>query len=369
MFSAADYGHMARALAIARHGRYSVDPNPAVGCVIVQGSEVIGEGWHERCGGPHAEVRALAAAGNAAKGATAYVTLEPCSHEGRTPPCTDALIAAELRRVVVAQRDPHVRVNGAGCAALRAADIDVQEGLLSESAEALNRGFLSRHRRGRPFVVSKLAVSVDGRTALSSGASRWITGDAAREDVHRLRARSSAVMTGIDTVLADDPSLTVRLPETDGPWRQPRRVVLDSALRISVGARILAEPGETRVFTASDADAGRLEEAGAVIERVGGDGGRLDLAAVLARLAELEVNDLLVEAGPRLNGSLLEAQLVDEWVIYMAPCVLGDQARGMFELPVIRRMSARLPVSIVDVRAVGADWRLTLRPAPEGAPA
>lgn len=357
---------MARALRLAERGRYSVDPNPAVGCVIARGAEVVGEGWHERRGEPHAEVHALAAASKRAAGATAYVTLEPCSHRGRTPPCAEALIAARVRRVIVALRDPHARVDGAGCAALRAAGIEVEEGLLGGPAEALNRGFLSRHRRGRPFVVSKLAVSLDGRTALANGASRWITGSAAREDTHRLRARSSAILTGIDTVLADDPSLTVRLPETEGAWRQPRRVVLDSALRIPASARVLAQPGDTLVFTASGPAI--HERAGATIERVPGDAGRLDLGAVLARLAALEVNDVLVEAGPRLNGSLLEAGLVDEWVIYMAPHLLGDKALGMFELPAIEHMAARCRVEILEVRAVGSDWRFTLRPTPDAAP-
>lgn len=361
MFSREDHQHMKRALLLAERGRCSVDPNPAVGCVIARGAEVLGEGWHVRCGEPHAEAHALAAADRAAAGATAYVTLEPCSHHGRTPPCADALIAARLRRVVVAVRDPHPRVNGAGCAALRAAGIEVGEGLLREPAEALNRGFLSRHRRGRPYVVSKLAISLDGRTALANGTSRWITGTAAREDVHRLRARSSAILTGVDTVLADDPSLTVRLPEEQGAWRQPRRVVLDSALRMSANAAMLARPGQTLVFIAPDGARGEL--AGATIERVAGHAGRLDLAAVLARLAALEVNELLVEAGPRLNGSLLEAGLVDEWVLYIAPHMLGDKARGMFEVPVIERMEGRFPVEIADVRAVGSDWRFTLRPA------
>ncbi|MGH8494982.1 MAG: bifunctional diaminohydroxyphosphoribosylaminopyrimidine deaminase/5-amino-6-(5-phosphoribosylamino)uracil reductase RibD [Gammaproteobacteria bacterium] len=367
MFSTEDHEHMARALQLAERGRYSADPNPAVGCVIAHGAEVVGEGWHERAGEPHAEANALAVAGERAAGATAYVTLEPCNHFGRTPPCADALIAARLRRVVVAACDPHVRENGTGCDALRRAGIDVEEGLLGRSAETLNRGFLSRHRRGRPFVVSKLAASLDGRTALANGASRWITGTAAREDVHRLRAQSSAILTGIGTVLADDPSLTVRLPQTEGAWRQPRRVVLDSELRMPEGAAMLAASGETLIFTASDSLPAHLERAGIVLERMPGDGERLDLAAVLARLAELEVNDLFVEAGPRLNGSLLEAGLVDEWVLYFAPHLLGDQAKGMFSLPAIDSMASRFQVDIVDVRPVGADWRFTLRPAPAGA--
>ncbi|HUO81479.1 MAG TPA: bifunctional diaminohydroxyphosphoribosylaminopyrimidine deaminase/5-amino-6-(5-phosphoribosylamino)uracil reductase RibD [Gammaproteobacteria bacterium] len=356
---------MARAFELARRGLYGADPNPAVGCVLAHGGEVVGEGWHARAGEPHAEVHALAAAGARARGATAYVTLEPCNHQGRTPPCAAALIEAGVQRAVVALRDPHPRVDGAGCAALRAAGIEVEEGVLAGEAEALNRGFLSRHRRGRPFVVSKLAVSMDGRTALADGTSRWITGPAAREDGHRLRARSSAILTGIGTVLADDPSLTVRLPDPGGGWRQPRRVVLDSAGRLPASARVLAVSGETLVFVAEGSTPARPGPSGAAVERVAAVGGGLDLRAVLARLAALEVNELLVEAGPRLNGSLLAAGLVDEWIVYLAPVVLGDEARGMFALPALEHMRERIELENVEVRKVGGDWRFTLRPGRE----
>ena len=356
---------MARAFELARRGLYGADPNPAVGCVLAHGGEVVGEGWHARAGEPHAEAHALAAAGSRARGATAYVTLGPCNHHGRTPPCTAALIEAGVQRAVVALRDPHGLVDGSGCAALRAAGVEVEEGVLADEAEALNRGFLSRHRRGRPFVVSKLAVSIDGRTALADGASRWITGPAAREDGHRLRARSSAILTGIGTVLADDPSLNVRLPEAHGAWRQPRRVVLDSRGRLPATARLLAAPGETLVFVAEGSTQPGLERRGAVVERVATADGGLDLGAVLERLAALEVNELLVEAGPRLNGSLLAAELVDEWIVYLAPVVLGDKAQGMFELPALEDMAQRIALEDVEIRKLGSDWRLTLRPRRE----
>lgn len=353
--------HMKRALELAGRGLWSTDPNPRVGCVIADGERVIAEGWHERAGGPHAEAVALSAAGPAARGATAYVTLEPCCHHGRTPPCADALVEAGIRRVHYAVRDPNPHVSGGGAARLAAAGIESSEGLLAEGARALNPGFLSRMERGRPWLRLKLAASLDGRTALANGASRWITGPEAREDVQRLRARSSAVMTGAATVLADDPRLDLRLPETT---RQPLRVVLDPALRMPPTARIVAPPGAVLVMTASD-DPGRraaLEKAGARVQAVLQGPGGLDLHAMLRLLGQEEINELLVECGPTLAGALFAAGLVDEWVLYLAPVLLGAGARPLAELPAIAAMADRMEFSIIEQCRVGGDLRLTLRP-------
>lgn len=359
-FTAVDARHMARALRLAARAMASTDPNPRVGCVIAAGEQVLGEGFHARAGEPHAEVHALATAGEAARGATAYVTLEPCAHHGRTPPCADALVAAGLGRVVYAMRDPNPQVNGGGAARLAAAGIVVESGLLQASARALNPGFLSRLERGRPWVRLKLAASLDGRTALASGDSRWITGEDARRDVQRLRARASAILTGVDTVLADDPRLDVRLP---GHERQPLRVVLDSRLRTPPGARMLAPPGRTLLLAATrPAAAAALEAAGAEIEVVPAGPDGLDLASVLSRLAAREVNELHVECGATLAGRLLAAQLVDELVVYVAPVLLGGDARPLAALPGLARMGDRLAFGIVEVRRVGADLRITLRP-------
>jgi diaminohydroxyphosphoribosylaminopyrimidine deaminase/5-amino-6-(5-phosphoribosylamino)uracil reductase len=356
-----DAVHMARALELARRGLWTTDPNPRVGCVIAGGARVLGEGWHERAGGPHAEVVALAAAGAAARGATAYVTLEPCSHRGRTPPCADALIAAGLARVVYAMRDPNPRVDGGGAARLAAAGIAVEAGLLERESRELNPGFVSRMTRGRPWVTVKLAASLDGGTALPGGESRWITGEAARKDVQRLRARSSAVMTGSGTVLADDPRLDVRLP---GATRQPLRVVLDSGLRTPPGARILSPPGRALILCA-EADAARaaaLEAAGAEVAAVGGEEGRVDLEAALALLAARGVNELLVECGAGLAGALFAAGLVDELALYLAPTLLGRGARPLADLEAPASMAERLEFAIVGREDVGDDLLLRLRP-------
>lgn len=366
MLSGSDHGHMARALQLAARGLYGTDPNPRVGCVLVRGDRVVGEGWHERAGDPHAEVNALRAAGEAARGATAYITLEPCCHQGRTGPCTRALMSAGVSRVVAAMEDPNPRVAGRGLAELRAAGIKVATGLLGHAARALNPGFVSRMARGRPFVRCKVAASVDGRTAMASGESRWITGEAARADVHRLRARSSAIMTGVGTVLADDPALTVRgarLTGDDGIARQPLRVVLDSGLRMPSTARLLKEPGETVVFTIREDDsrARELRDAGARVETVVAHVGRVALRQVLERLAAREVNELHLEAGPTLCGALAGAGLVDEFVFYIAPSLMGTDARGMFNLPGVARMSQRLALAFTDVRTVGDDLRVTAR--------
>ena len=356
-----DTRHMSRALELAGRGLWTTDPNPRVGCVIADGEHVIAEGWHERAGGPHAEAVALGLAGVAACGTTAYVTLEPCCHQGRTPPCSDMLIAAGVRRVCYAIRDPNPRVNGGGAARLAAAGIEVASGQLAAEARSLNAGFLSRMERGRPWLRVKLAASLDGRTALASGQSRWITGDAARADVQRLRARSSAVMTGSATVLADDPRLDLRLPETT---RQPLRVVLDTRLRIAPSARIVAPPGRLLVLTAST-DAARsdaLEAAGACVERVPAGPDGLDLVAVMQHLAGLEVNELQLESGPTLAGAFLRAQLVDELVLYFAPTLLGTDAQPLIRLSGVASMIGRMEFSISDLCRVGCDMRVALRP-------
>ena len=359
---APDARFMARALQLAENGLYTTDPNPRVGCVIVNKGDVVGEGWHERAGGPHAEVRALDAAGPRARGATAYVTLEPCCHHGRTPPCTAALIAAGIARVVAAMSDPNPRVAGQGAAQLVDAGVGVETGLLGAQARALNPGFTQRMLQGRPYVRLKLAASLDGRSALANGESKWISGEHARHDVQRWRARSSAILTGIGSVLADDPSLTVRAGGLDG--RQPLRIVADSHLRLPPGARLLAQPGAVLVATASD-DSARtqaLRAAGAEITVLRGVDGRVNLAALLVELARRECNELLVEAGARLSGALLHAGLVDEWIVYLAPHVLGADARGMFEIPPLTKMSERTAFTISDVRAVGTDWRIIAKP-------
>ena len=354
---------MARALRLAQHGLMSAAPNPRVGCVLVRDGEVVGEGWHERTGQPHAEINALQQAGSRATGATAYVTLEPCCHQGRTPPCTDALIAAGVTRVVAAMEDPNPQVAGQGLTALRAAGIDATAGLLADAAEQLNAGFIMRMRQGRPWVRCKLAMSVDGRTAMASGESCWITGDAARADVHRLRGRSDAIMTGIGTVLADDPSLTARIAGLAEDFHQPLRVILDSNLRTPPDAKLLDLPGETLIFTgAVDADnEARLTRTGIRIVTLPMQDGKLELPAVLQYLGTQQVNEVHLEAGATLCGALLQAGLLDELVIYMAPHLMGDAARGLFALPGLEQMSERVKLSISDVRAVGDDWRITAK--------
>lgn len=360
MNTADDQRHMARALHLAVRGLYTTDPNPRVGCVLVKDGRTVGEGWHEYAGGPHAEINVLAQAGSEAAGATAYVTLEPCCHQGRTPPCTEALIKAGVQRVVIALRDPNPLVGGEGASRLQAAGIEVQSGVLADEACRLNPGFDLRMRCGRPWVRCKLAMSLDGRTALASGESQWITGSAARRDVHHLRARSSAIMTGIGTVLADDPALTARLEDAGAAdIKQPLRVVLDSRLRLPTSARLLAQPGETLVVTGEDAAASRFGDAAVSVVSVPVTSGRLDLVAVLQHLGSLEINEVHVEAGATLSGALLQAGLVDELVIYMAPHLLGDAARGLFALPGLERMTDRVQLAITDIRAVGQDWRIT----------
>ncbi len=357
--TAADYGFMGQALQLARRGLYSAHPNPRVGCLIVAGDAVVGEGWHQRTGGPHAEAVALAAAGARARGATAYVTLEPCCHQGRTPPCTDALIGAGITRVVYATADANPRVASRGAAQLRAAGIEVVAGVLAAEARALNPGFFSRMEHGRPWLRTKLAVSLDGRMALASGESRWITGEPARRDAHALRARSSAILTGVGTVLADDPALTVRRSDL-GDVLVPERIVIDSMLRMPPGAQLLREPGRCRVFCsrAEPARSQALAGAGALVEVFPGPGDHVDLAAVMRRLGDLEMNEVLVEAGPGLNGALLDAGLIDEAVVYLAPLVLGTDGLGMFAGRSLGSMAERHSFELASERRVGADLRL-----------
>ena len=358
--SAADYRFMARALTLARRGLYSTDPNPRVGCVLVRDGEIVGEGWHQCAGEPHAEVNALNAAGYRAQGATVYVTLEPCCHHGRTPPCTEALLKAGVTRLVAAMPDPNPQVAGRGLAMLRELGVAVECGLMEEEARALNPGFIQRMTQGRPFIRLKLAMSLDGRTALASGQSQWLTGAAAREDVQRLRARSSAILTGIGTVLADDPSLNVRLPEAA---RQPLRVILDSGLRTPPTARTLQLPGSVLIFTAIADPALQqpLRAVGAEIVVAPLIEPGLDLHTVMAELARRECNEIHVECGPTLAGSLLQAGLMDEIVVYIAPLILGDKARGLLQLPELTQMSKRTELQILDMRAVGQDWRMTVK--------
>jgi diaminohydroxyphosphoribosylaminopyrimidine deaminase/5-amino-6-(5-phosphoribosylamino)uracil reductase len=360
-FSTADREHMVRALELAARGRYTTHPNPRVGCVIVAGGEIVGEGWHHVAGGPHAEIVALERAGEMARGATAYLNLEPCSHEGRTGPCAPALVEAGLGRVVTAMGDPNPAVCGDGHRILLEAGIAVDTGLLGDEALALNAGFVSRMARGRPRVTIKLAVSLDGRTAMASGESKWISGEQSRDDVQRLRASSSAILTGVETVLADDPSLNVRSSDCDTAGRQPLRVVVDSRLRTPAGARLLSLPGETMIAYADAADCGGVTAAGARVVSLPGADGRVDLHELMRHLAQRECNDVLVEAGPVLCGALVAAGLADELVIYLAPHLMGDSARGMFTLPGLDSMADRVQLAVLDVAPLGEDLRVRTR--------
>ena len=363
-FSATDHALMARALRLAERGLFTTQPNPRVGCVIAWNGEIVGEGWHQRAGEPHAEVFALRAAGEHARGATVYVTLEPCSHQGRTPPCADALIAAGIARVVTASEDPNPKVVGAGLQRLRGAGIAVEQGLMREAARELNRGFFSRFERGRPWVRVKLAMSLDGRTALANGESKWITGEAARADVQRWRARSSAILTGAGTVRADDPRLTVRLSDGIG-FVAPLRVILDARLdALALHANLLDGSAPTLVLHATGAQmqGGRSARVELAEAPLAAQGGRLDLDAVLRLLAARGVNELQVEAGPTLCGSLLDANLVDELLLYVAPTLLGDSARPLLALSPLQSMANRRDWRVVDRRAIGQDQRLLLRP-------
>lgn len=362
-WTATDHAHMAEALRLAEHGLYTTQPNPRVGCVLAHGAEVVGRGFHARAGEAHAEVHALREAGSRARDATAYVTLEPCAHHGRTGPCADALVAAGIARVVAAIGDPFEAVAGAGFARLRAAGIEVQSGLMSAAARELNIGFFSRIERSRPFVRVKLAATLDGRTALANGASRWITADAARRDGHRLRARASAILTGAGSVLADDPQLNVRL---DLEHVAPMRVVADTRLRTPLSARMLNDGGsKVLICCAPDADPHKrdaLRARGAEVVSLPVQGGRIDLTELLKLLAQRQVNELHVEAGAELAAGLLRARLVDEFVLYQATSLFGADARPLFALDGIAEVASRFEWNCIDARRVGPDQRFILRP-------
>lgn len=364
---------MARALRLAERGLYSTSPNPRVGAVLVRDGQIVGEGFHQKAGEPHAERLAIKDAGERARGATCYVTLEPCCHQGRTPPCTQGLIEAGVSRVVAAMTDPNPLVAGQGFARLEAAGIEVRQGLMAEEAAKLNPGFVKRMTQGLPWVRCKLAMSLDGRTAMASGESQWITGPEARLDVQRGRARSCAILSGIGTVLADDPCLNVRLEHSelhdlgpDYPALQPLRVILDSQLKMPATARLLALPGQTLIFSnqASLASprARALQAAGASLEAVAGVEAGLNLHEVMQRLAALGLNEVWMEAGATLAGAMLQAGLVDELIIYMAPHLMGDAARGLVHLPGLERLTQRIELRLEDVRQLGHDLRLTFVP-------
>ncbi|WP_421680666.1 bifunctional diaminohydroxyphosphoribosylaminopyrimidine deaminase/5-amino-6-(5-phosphoribosylamino)uracil reductase RibD [Stenotrophomonas bentonitica] len=357
-FSALDHQHMAHALRLAERAAYTARPNPMVGCVIARDGVVVGEGWHQRTGGPHAEVFALRQAGEQARGATAYVTLEPCAHHGRTPPCALALIDAGVSRVVAAMRDPFPKVDGGGFVLLREAGIEVAEGLMATQARELNKGFLSRIERGRPWLRVKLAASLDGRTAMADGRSKWITAAAAREDVQHWRARAGAILTGAATVLADDPMLTVRLADTD--VLPPLRVVLDARLRSLECSRV-REGGAPTLYV-HDAAVSAPDAADAEFATAPSVDGRLDLGAVLALLAERGINEVHTEAGATLAGALLAGGWVDELLLYQAPTLLGEHGRPLLSGLGIHAMEQQRRLRVVDQRQVGADVRLLMRP-------
>ncbi|WP_053154125.1 bifunctional diaminohydroxyphosphoribosylaminopyrimidine deaminase/5-amino-6-(5-phosphoribosylamino)uracil reductase RibD [Pseudomonas protegens] len=363
-----DAHYMARALELARKGRYSTHPNPRVGCVIVRDGQVVGEGWHVRAGEPHAEVHALRAAGELARGATAYVTLEPCSHHGRTPPCADALVNAGVARVVAAMQDPNPEVAGRGLQRLAQAGIDTHGGVLEGEARAINKGFLKRMEHGLPYVRVKLAMSLDGRTAMASGESQWITGPAARSAGQRLRAESSVVLTGADTVLADDARLTVRAAELGldaeqtalAMSRPPLRVLIDGRLRVPLDAPFF-KAGPALVATCAAVEEQYANGPECLI--VPGPDGQVDLRLLLLELAARGVNEVLVEAGPRLAGAFAQQGLVDEYQIFVAGKFLGSSARPLLDWPLAQMSQAPL-LKIIEMRAVGDDWRVTAIPAP-----
>jgi len=362
MANAADHEYMAHALRLAQRGLYTATPNPRVGCVIVRDGAVVGEGWHERAGAPHAEVNALAAAGDRARGATAYVSLEPCHHHGRTPPCDEALIAAGVARVVAAMRDPDPRTAGLGLERLIEAGVATASGVLEPEAREVNIGFVSRLIRGRPWVRMKIAASLDGKTALLNGKSRWITGEAARSDGHHWRARACAVLTGIGTVRDDDPQLTVRAVDTP---RQPRRVVVDSRLETPLAARVLAGGGTLIVCAVEDkTKIGRLQDLGAEVIVIPNAAGKVELTALMRELGRREINELHVEAGCKLNGSLINEGCVDELLLYFAPCLIGGRARGMADLPELADLGGRRALSIGETSMVGSDLRILARLEP-----
>jgi diaminohydroxyphosphoribosylaminopyrimidine deaminase/5-amino-6-(5-phosphoribosylamino)uracil reductase len=359
MFTAADHEFMGQALELAGRGLYTTTPNPRVGCVIVRDGAVVATGWHEKAGMPHAEALALKAAGARSRGATLYASLEPCSHHGRTPPCVDAIVAAGVKRVVAAVQDPNPKVAGAGLAKLHAAGIAVEQGLREDEARELNIGFFARMIRGRPWVRMKIAASLDGRTALANGTSQWITGEGARADGHRWRARACAVLTGFGTVRDDDPQLNVRGVDTP---RQPLKIVVDSKFETSPSARLLQD-GKTLVAGAVNEERkiAALKAAGAEAIIIPNDGGKVELFKLMEELARRELNEIHVEAGTKLNGSLLQAGVVDELLVYLAPSIVGDSGRGMFHLPELTELSQASALKIREVERVGADLRILAR--------
>jgi diaminohydroxyphosphoribosylaminopyrimidine deaminase/5-amino-6-(5-phosphoribosylamino)uracil reductase len=366
---AMDQRFMARAIQLARRGWYTTHPNPRVGCVIAKDGELIAQGYHRRAGEPHAERNALEKAGDAARGATAYVTLEPCCHHGRTPPCTEALIEAGVKRVVVGMPDPNPMVAGRGLMRLRENAIQVTEDVMRPQVEALNPGFIKRMTLGLPYIRCKMAMSLDGRTAMADGESQWITSAAARADVQRLRAQSAAILTGVGTLLADNPSMNVRTSaielglDPDLPTPHPLRVVLDPELATPVDAKMLGLPGPTLIVCSDEqpVHGAMLEAAGAQIVRLPGDNRRLDLHQVVRYLGEQEINEVLLESGATLAGAMLEQGLVDELMIYQAPHLMGDKGRGLFVLPGIERMADRIALQVTDLRQFGQDIRITAK--------
>ena len=347
---------MAQALRLAERGMFSANPNPRVGCVVVQAGRIVGSGWHERAGQPHAEVNALKVAGLAARGATVYVTLEPCSHYGLTPPCVEALKHAGIAKVVMAMEDPNPLVSGKGCALLRRSGIDVHSGLLGTEARALNIGFVNRMLNNRPWIRSKVAASLDGKIALKNGLSQWITGKAARQDGHRWRARSCAILTGIGTVKADDPQLSVREIKTS---RQPLKVVVDRHLETPVDAKLLF--GENVLIFTTDANTKKadvLRKKGAQVIGMPDGHDKVDLVKMMHKLADFGINELLVEAGNKLNGALVRADLIDELVIFLAPHLLGDRALGLIDLPELTSLDQKSSLEIQDLRMIGKDIRI-----------
>lgn len=373
--AANDARHMARALELARKGVYSTHPNPRVGCVVVRDGETVGEGWHVQAGGPHAEVHALRQAGDRARGATAYVTLEPCSHHGRTPPCADALVAAGVARVVVAMQDPNPQVAGQGLERLRQAGIAVTCPLLATEARALNPGFLKRMEHGQPYIRVKLAMSLDGRTAMASGESQWITGPAARSAVQLLRAQSSAVLTGADSVIADGARMTVRAAELGldaettelATRRSPLRILIDGRLRVPLDAPFF-QAGPALVVTCADAAAHpQYAQGGHELLSLRGDDGQVDLPKLSIELARRGINEVLVEAGASLAGAFAKQGLVDEYQLFIAAKFMGSTARPLLDWP-LERMSEAAPLQIIEMTAVGDDWRVIAVPAPNLAP-
>ena len=355
-FTADDHLYMSRALQLAEQGLYSTQPNPRVGCVIVKDGKIVGEGAHLKAGEPHAEVFAIKQAGNATKGATAYVTLEPCSHTGRTPPCAHALLEAGIAKVIAAMVDPNPLVAGSGLAHLQANGIETASGLMQAQASALNPGFISRMSRNLPFLRCKIAASLDGKTALNNGASQWITSEAARLDVQHWRARSCAILTGIGTVLSDNPSMTVRDLQTN---RQPLKVIVDSRLQTPIDAKILQGGNILIAFAQSNPQKeAQLLAAGAQVLCIPNDAGKVCLKTLLRHLASCEINEVLSEAGEGLNGALMAQGLIDEVLLYYAPKIMGSTAKGLFAMPELTQMSQAIHLDIIEMRQIGVDIRL-----------